>query len=74
MKFKMKEDHHVDTLVLFRKDIKILMGGDTVTHSILDNFVCIELFIYLFIYLCIYLLVSKTFKILFVSTMAFQVF
>jgi hypothetical protein len=31
MKIKMKEDHTVDTLVLFRRGIKIHMGGDTET-------------------------------------------
>jgi hypothetical protein len=31
MKFKKKEDHHVDTSVLLRRGIKIPMGRDTET-------------------------------------------
>jgi hypothetical protein len=32
MKFKKKEEHNVDTLVLLRRGIKISMGGDTKTN------------------------------------------
>ena len=33
MKFKRKEDQSVDTLIFLRREIKISMGGDTVSKS-----------------------------------------